>query len=229
MSTNKQLMGMGIFHHFDPLDIAGMIFWIDASTIIGLLDGNPVVQWNDLSGNGNHLVQGNPINQPTYRTGIINGLPVVRGDGVNDWLGNPFVSTQPAHYFIVARYNVYGLNDAVCDGWGANRGRLRASAVNQIQLASGFNITTGVIPVVTNFRIYSVAINGATSEIRYDGVQEAVGNTGPNNPNGLILFADGNAANHANLDIAEVVGYSVIRNAAEIDLLENYLRNKYAL
>jgi hypothetical protein len=52
-----------------------------------VVDGDPVATWSDLSGNGNHATQATASKKPTYKTSIVNGRPVVRFDGVDDWLG----------------------------------------------------------------------------------------------------------------------------------------------
>jgi len=63
-----------------------LVLWLDADAIIGLVNGDPVVTWTDQSGLGNDVTQGVAANQPTYRTGIINGYPAVQFDGGNDYL-----------------------------------------------------------------------------------------------------------------------------------------------
>src|SRR5829696_8517311 len=60
--------------------------WFAADKETGLSGGGAVAQATDWSGFGNHGVQGNATGQPTYQTGVINGLPVYRFDGTNDHL-----------------------------------------------------------------------------------------------------------------------------------------------
>ena len=73
---------------FSPASIPNLALWLDAadaSTIT--VDGsNNVSEWRDKSGNARHLTQGTALNRPSYVTGVLNGLPVVRPDGVNDFL-----------------------------------------------------------------------------------------------------------------------------------------------
>ena len=52
--------------------------------ITGLTDGTAVSQWDDTSGNDRHVTQATPTSRPIYKTGILNGLPVLRFDGVDD-------------------------------------------------------------------------------------------------------------------------------------------------
>jgi hypothetical protein len=56
----------------DPRSLPNLFAWYDASYINGFFNAQPaadaaIAQWNDLSGNGRHLVQGTGANQPLYR------------------------------------------------------------------------------------------------------------------------------------------------------------------
>lgn len=68
----------------DPRTLPGIFAWYDASYINGFGQAQPaadaaIAQWNDLSGNLRHLVQGTGANQPLFRvTGGPNG-----GNSVN--------------------------------------------------------------------------------------------------------------------------------------------------
>lgn len=61
-----------------PPVTTGLQAHLDASALTGLSDGDKVASWTDESGNGNHFTQGNDSIRPIYKTGIIQGLPVVR-------------------------------------------------------------------------------------------------------------------------------------------------------
>jgi hypothetical protein len=69
---------------FAPTDISDLLRWYDASAITGLSDNDGVTTWEDLSASGVDLT-GNGV---IYKTGIVNGKPVVRFDGVDDWLSS---------------------------------------------------------------------------------------------------------------------------------------------
>lgn len=70
-----------------PARLPGLVLWLDAGRITGLVDGDPVATWSDLSGLGNHATQATASKRPTYKVNIVNGRPVVRFDGVDDVLG----------------------------------------------------------------------------------------------------------------------------------------------
>lgn len=60
-----------------PGTIAGLKVWYSARLITGKSDLDTISQWNDLSGNDNHLVQASGGDQPVYHTGEKNGQPAV--------------------------------------------------------------------------------------------------------------------------------------------------------
>ncbi len=86
---------------FSPLDIAGLEYWFKADAITGLSDADPVATWPDSSGNGRDATQGVAGLRPTYRTSVQNGLPVVRGDGVDDILSTAAVDINWGTVFMV--------------------------------------------------------------------------------------------------------------------------------
>jgi hypothetical protein len=89
---------------FSPSSLPGLAVWFDASQLTGLADGDPVASWTDLSGNARHAAQATSTKRPTYKTNIQNGKPVIRFDGVDDFLATP-AWTNPTSLtaFVVVR------------------------------------------------------------------------------------------------------------------------------
>src|SRR5688572_5561243 len=69
----------------DPSISASLKRWFKADAITGLADSDPVTTWTDSSGTAN-VTQATAAKKPTYRTNVINSLPVVRFDGTDDLL-----------------------------------------------------------------------------------------------------------------------------------------------
>jgi hypothetical protein len=63
------------------------IAWYKADAITGLSDNDPIDTWPDSSGNGIDLTQTSTA-RPLYKTGIVNGLPVARFDGSDDYMSS---------------------------------------------------------------------------------------------------------------------------------------------
>ncbi|ARA94008.1 hypothetical protein AWN76_013150 [Rhodothermaceae bacterium RA] len=64
----------------------GLRLWLKADALAGLADGDAVAVWPDASGGANDATQPDTARQPTYRTGVVGGLPALRFDGVDDYL-----------------------------------------------------------------------------------------------------------------------------------------------
>src|SRR5512138_1051093 len=57
----------------------GLVLHLDAGAITGVSDGGTVNVWPDLSGTSRHATIGSgAVNLPVYKTGVLNGRPVVR-------------------------------------------------------------------------------------------------------------------------------------------------------
>lgn len=71
---------------------SGNVFWIKAGNGVSpATDGASVSAWNDVSGNANHLSQSVAVQQPVYRTNVLNGYPALQFDnnsaaGQNDYM-----------------------------------------------------------------------------------------------------------------------------------------------
>lgn len=62
--------------------IAGPHIWLDANQEL-FANNDPVAQFTDWSGNGNHFTSSGTA-RPTFKTNRINGRPTVQADGVDD-------------------------------------------------------------------------------------------------------------------------------------------------
>jgi hypothetical protein len=67
-----------------PLD--GLQLWLNAGEGVSLGANNAVVQWADQSGNANNAQQIDETMAPVLVPNALNGLPVVRFDGANDFM-----------------------------------------------------------------------------------------------------------------------------------------------
>jgi hypothetical protein len=75
-----------------PSDLSGLRLWLKADALTGLADGDPVTTWTDSSGNAFNPAQATTAKKPLYKTSILNGLPIVRFDGIDDVLLNASVN-----------------------------------------------------------------------------------------------------------------------------------------
>lgn len=84
-----------------PFDIPGLVSWWSASSLANHADGDALSAWPDSGPSANNLAQATGADQPLYKVGIINGLPVVRFDRTASWMQATFALVQPQHVFMV--------------------------------------------------------------------------------------------------------------------------------
>lgn len=232
----------------DPRSISGLAVWLAADKITGLVDGAAVSSWSDASGNGNTAAQATGANQPVYKTGIISGMPVVRFDGVNDFLKIADSGTYKVTrltVFIVSRTTVLNTNS-----------KAMISYPHAVTHTSPFYRWALVPHSRPNFDVYSNgAITTGSAEVRgfvssqlgpallwsfdtraakvwKDGILFIDGadadQTYPNAV-GICMGADNTGADPWGGDIAEVLVYNRQLTDTERQTVEVYLAEKYAL
>jgi hypothetical protein len=103
LPLHPQLSPLGQRRAFSPAQVLGLKLWLRADLISGLSDGAAVATWPDDSGGGKDAAQATGANQPTYRTNVVNGRPVVRFDGTNDWMATPSLTFGAFTAFYVYR------------------------------------------------------------------------------------------------------------------------------
>lgn len=221
---------------FSPLSVAGLKLWLKADVITGKNDGDAIAQWDDQSGQGNHLVQATGARQPLYKTNQVNSKPTVRFDGVNDYLRVAFTLAQPETVFLCYKSIVVGGNgahDIIYDGVAGDDGALIVASLPQTQLYAGGSkaiaqsIADGVFVVTTAF------FSGATSTLRLNGTALALGagSAGTSSPSGFTLGGKGGGTSDrwTNIDVAEGLIYSTTPSAGERASIESYLGTKYGI
>jgi len=67
----------------NPSNVSGLKLWLRADAGVPTGWGD---YWADQSGQGNHAVQSVGVALPRLVSNVVNGLPVLRFDGANDWV-----------------------------------------------------------------------------------------------------------------------------------------------
>lgn len=214
---------------FEPTDIDGCVLWLRADAVLEP-QGASVVTWYDESGENNDLTGGNA---PTLQTNIVNGRPVVRFDGTDDYLTVTLAATQPFTVIIVAKH-VSGAVDAdEIMGGGFTAAPAAAGALYATNAATDtFDWSTGsaVSPgnLDASFHIHGTVVNGASSTLRLDGTS-STGDLGSNDMAAFALGAGSDGGTPADVDVAEAIAYNVGLSTSELAQVEAYLSNKYAI
>lgn len=80
--------------HFNPAT-AGAVLSLDARTITGLADGDAVETWSGRPGSTATVAQSTAGSRPVFKVSILNGNPVVRLDGTDDFFNVSGVTALP--------------------------------------------------------------------------------------------------------------------------------------
>lgn len=208
----------------DPDTISDLEAWYQADSL-ALSDNDPVSTWTDSSGNGRNVTQAGAA-RPTYKTNILNGEPVVRFDGVDDYLSlaQSFISGNDWTIIAVSKSTsgtgVVASNDASGNrGWvfwrGTTGGNFETNGTGGTvyTTGSGYNIVTvrGGIEIYVDGGINASAVrsipsNTATFEI------------------GRRTFGEKLTG-----DVAELIIYSKKLSLLERAQVETYLSSKYGI
>jgi hypothetical protein len=90
------------FTTVNPLEYSPTV-WYRATSNVTLLDGL-VSQWDDLSGNDNHMVQSTAGSRPSVVTNAVNGKNAVSFNGGKFLSSSESTITTPREIYVVSRY-----------------------------------------------------------------------------------------------------------------------------
>lgn len=233
---------------FSPASLSNLKLWLRADSGVVNNTGN-VISWNDLSGNGNNAVQNLSNSQPQFIPNVLNGYPVVRFDGVNDFLNGTTInnlSNSSLTIFVLANGKIStGSNVSVYFGinFYPHQFGLGRSSSNQSLIATNTSYySEGLLsPINTlpnsgfpyNIFAYKKDLN-ITSKIFINGILQnstvhpvQVGSF----TNGNYYIGYGNPTNYLdffNGDIVELILYDTLISENDRINIESYLMDKYA-
>jgi hypothetical protein len=207
-------------------------------------DGAAVTTWADQSGNG-FVFQG--PNPPIYKTGILNGKPVVRFDGVNDtlnvvWTGTPIMAlASPYTIFTVVRIATVPAADkdivVFSDAGQLWSGIIRRNATewahyNRESSANSKAVLDTVAVAAGEVALLAYDWDGVNVHLWRNGTLKATTAAGGGRYGGVgetWLGSFCNTANFLDGDIAEVLMYNVALSATDRQKTEAYLKGKYGI
>jgi hypothetical protein len=238
---------------FQPTLISGLELWLDASDLstlyqssggsLAIADGDPVGEWRDKSGTLRNAVQASGTNKPALKLSILNSLPVVRFDGVNDFLSNSLQWANLAFTIITVTKRAGGSNypafiaeySGTANGYLAfgldpssylsiHKTGLATSASNLVQTAGTFFIQSAQSSGISSGNVsVDVKSNGvsASSTLTLTGLSTNSLTSYGASKNGTTDFFNG--------DIAEIIVYSSVLSAGNLASVFNYLRGKWGV
>jgi hypothetical protein len=201
--------------------------WWDASAETGFSNNDTVGTLTDQSGNGKNLTQSVELDKPIFKTNIQNGLPGIDFSDGGDYLiilNASFSLTNPVTYFLVMTW-IGVANDRFvisCDSFGNNP----SEHLIGVWTATTFNLDAGTTlsgtTQSTGAYLYSITVNGASSEIRRNGSQIASGNSGVENMAGLTLGSGrGGSLTGPNAYVHELIVYDSVEDVTANEAMLN--------
>lgn len=242
--NNLSLNNIGSFTKgggaFTPMSLPNLKLWVNtgsgvfqdnAFTTPAAANDDPVGGWRDQSGNGNSLTQVDTA-RPLLKTNTLNGKSTILFDGTNDWMSAaPFTLSNASTVYFVGKQVTWTENDWIWDGNTADVMELYTqTATPQVNMAAGGGLITSTAFAADTFAIVTAVYDGASSLFQVNNETAATGTMGSFTAGGFYLgIAGGAAAGPSNIQVAEILIYSVGHNAAQRTAVKTYLNNKYAI
>jgi hypothetical protein len=229
-----------------PSDIDGLVMWLKADAITGLVNNDPVTTWEDQSASGaNDVTQATAGFKPVYKTNIINGKPVVRFDGTDDFLQiaktfDVLLGSDDSPWTIIVVFKSSSINDGIlCGATGWDHGLMQQGATSvRAQLfnaarTEAFQSDVGGLNQ-TAFHIATGRSEGPLGSLTafLNGIADATPATLPGDvdQSGWNVSVGGlENLKWFNGDIAEVLFFNHALTNKERQQVEYYLAQKYAL
>lgn len=226
---------------FTPLDISGLVLWLDGSDIntITKNSNNRVTPWSDKTPAGNNAIQATEPARPFYKPKGLNQNSVINFQGGQRFILPSALYSLPAGaytMFFVCRQEtaaVFNRIITMTDG-GSSRLLLFYSASNGI--VSFYNNTTfdstqitGV--TTTNYNIIRARRSGAAQALAVNGGTEIVENKAIDlhTITDIALGAHPSGSDALNGDMADILIYNRSLIASESAKVEQYLSQKWGI
>jgi hypothetical protein len=232
---------------FSPDDIAGLEGWWKADSLV-LSDNDPVTTWADESGNGRDLTS---ATGQVYKANILNSLPVVRFDGIDDKLnyfpGADWLTGTDLTLFalFIGRGTPAGSIRTVsasanaADDFGNNTGfafGLNVAAGHERTFYDSASRTTQTHPGSDVAQLHSVRWDAGGASHRYNQAASSPTPTSADVQTFAIrnfsVAAQTSGAAFRQVDMAEILVYLAALDTAggsELEQVEGYLADKWGL
>lgn len=230
--------------NFSPSDLANLLLWLDASDEDTITESaGAVSQWDDKSGNNNHLTQSTANDQMTTGTRTLNGLNALDGDGSEFMDVNNISVSSSLTIMIIAEFDG-GLtnNEGLFSLDASNDFQYESSALSSGNFHGQFRATglgPGTVGELATDRsgpaVYALRLDATagTIELFYDDMTTPYATDATYNGNlsatqDFILFANRGRSQFFNGIIGELCFYNQALTDQELGDLKVYLADKWS-
>lgn len=219
----------------DPRDLSAAIMALDERAVV--LDGSGNVStWTDGAGLTHSPTNATTTKRPAWTTNQLNGYPIARFDGTDDFLATSFTNAQPMEAWIVFKNRAIGLqgiNDVVFDGATAAKMTLISCSDAGLRtiVHAGSNLIYDTIVCNNVFGIIGCVYNSTSSMLYVNGARVVTGdaNVSAGGATGVTLGALAGGTRCPSIDVACMYLYGRPLFEGERSQQYNYLKAKYAL
>lgn len=196
-----------------------------------LSTAGPINTWSDASGNGHDATQDSSGLQPTVVLNALNGKPVVRFDGVNEFMSTgtgAFISSQPNTVFIIGKTNNLGSGDEPFIAGTNTSNRHNVLVRNGLyRIFAGTGQNGGA--ATTNFALITAVFNAPTGSSLWINQSQRLNNVnaGSESLNGLNIGSNEHKTQFLDGDIAEILVFDTVLSESDRKDVECYLLQKW--
>lgn len=223
-SYSLEIQGTGVISDIpEILNDGNTMAWFDMAEAYMTKDGGDnVAQWDDRSGNDNHLIQAaaKPIWSSTG----------VTFDGVNDFMQCvAFTLNQPSFVYIIFKQITWTRTEWIFTGENLT-GLVQYDTPSPAlaAYASSYSSDEENLALDT-FGIARVLFNGASSKLIINEETPVTGDFGATDMGGFTLGARATGIAPSNCQVKEVIVRRISDTAPNEAIIYNYLKNKYNL
>lgn len=218
-----------------------------AGSTLAVNDGDSVARWTDLTPNALHATTAIAANRLVLKTGVngLNGYPVLRSDGVSDVLVAPLEAFLPTQTVFCVTKKLSAPGASLNPVWAFSTRAYLVSWGNALGANYGWVFGQDSANNTTTPNLGGIAVNWNITVVRltYGSTKAWIGGgSGVTfNPEtyaqGIGWFTTPSAFNlggvagvsWGDFDIAEALRYNVNMSLSDINLVGNYLAQKYGL
>lgn len=200
--------------------------WYEARKETAYADGGSVTTMTDWSGNARDA--DGTGHAPTYKTGIVNGLPVFRWTGTEYTIDTGWTFNQPNSIIAVCKYDNADTaqHQVVASSNGAANNTVYTAGGNW-NIYAGSALTDGADDA--NWHVLSANFNGGSSQLFKDGTSVASGNANTQNMTGIVVGSNPVNTVFWDGDIAMILVRDTILSTADREAVEDAIGVAYGI
>jgi hypothetical protein len=202
-------------------------------TTVADADGDPVGASVNQGSDSHDIVQTTDADRPTLKTSVLNEKPVFRFS--SHYLVGSYSSSvsQPVTMFLVTKLDAAAVGDSSAyrpftSEDGTNQHLFWKHTTKKWRMYAG-NAIEGSASVDSDWHIFTLLFNGASSGMWIDGVSDISGNAGAEGSDGLSWGAFYNGGNAFDGDQAAILTYDSNLSTADRNQVQTYLSDEYGI